>query len=253
MKKLSIATLLAILVALSLVAACATLPENVGRKETFAYPDTGDTLLGREVSREGSRASGRVRIPPAAQRPGRVRRPRRPGARRRAEHRRAVLPLPRRSRRPVIDLAAPSGGGPGSPGSPAGRRHGSCREGFRRGRPGQPPQRGSPHLQSLQPQDGQNVAIRDPHGIGDPPDAQQVVHGRRPGDHPGRPQHRQRIFRGGSGPRVRGPGRPRRRAGRPGRFDRLRPVLEQRTGLPRIGPDRQAPDAGRDRAEYGNS
>jgi len=36
--------------ALSLVTACATLPENVGRKETFAYPDTGDTRLGREIS-----------------------------------------------------------------------------------------------------------------------------------------------------------------------------------------------------------
>jgi putative cardiolipin synthase len=38
--------------ALSLVTACATLPENVGRKETFAYPDTVDTRLGREISRE---------------------------------------------------------------------------------------------------------------------------------------------------------------------------------------------------------
>ena len=51
MKNISTATLLAILVALSLVAACATLPENVGRKETFAYPDTGDTRLGREIQR----------------------------------------------------------------------------------------------------------------------------------------------------------------------------------------------------------
>jgi len=51
MKNISIATLLAILVALSLVAACATLPENVGRKETFAYPDTGETRLGREIQR----------------------------------------------------------------------------------------------------------------------------------------------------------------------------------------------------------
>jgi len=52
MKNISNATLLAILVALSLVTACATLPENVGRKETFAYPDTRDTHLGREYSRE---------------------------------------------------------------------------------------------------------------------------------------------------------------------------------------------------------
>jgi len=52
MKNISTATLLAILAALSLVAACATLPENVGRKETFAYPDTGDTRLGREIHRE---------------------------------------------------------------------------------------------------------------------------------------------------------------------------------------------------------
>jgi len=37
---------------LSLVTACATLPENAGRKETFAYPDTGDTRLGREIRRE---------------------------------------------------------------------------------------------------------------------------------------------------------------------------------------------------------
>jgi len=47
----SFPALLAALAALSLVAACATLPENVGRQETFAYPDTGDTLLGREISR----------------------------------------------------------------------------------------------------------------------------------------------------------------------------------------------------------
>ncbi len=52
MKIPSVATLLAILVALSLVTACATLPENVGRKETFAFPDTGGTHLGREFSRE---------------------------------------------------------------------------------------------------------------------------------------------------------------------------------------------------------
>jgi putative cardiolipin synthase len=38
--------------ALSLFTACATLPENVGRKETFAYPDTGDTRLGRKISIE---------------------------------------------------------------------------------------------------------------------------------------------------------------------------------------------------------
>jgi putative cardiolipin synthase len=54
MKIRSFPALLAVLAALSLAAACATLPENVGRKETFAYPDTGDTLLGREISREGA-------------------------------------------------------------------------------------------------------------------------------------------------------------------------------------------------------
>jgi putative cardiolipin synthase len=52
MKNRSFPARIAVLAALSLVAACATLPENVGRKETFAYPDTGDTLLGREISRE---------------------------------------------------------------------------------------------------------------------------------------------------------------------------------------------------------
>jgi len=50
--------LVAILAALSLVAACATLPENVGRKETFAYPDTGDTALGRSISREAAAHPG---------------------------------------------------------------------------------------------------------------------------------------------------------------------------------------------------
>jgi putative cardiolipin synthase len=54
MENRSFPALLAVLVALSLVTACATLPENVGRKETFAYPDTGDTLLGRAISREGA-------------------------------------------------------------------------------------------------------------------------------------------------------------------------------------------------------
>jgi len=52
MQYISIATRIAVLTALSLVTACATLPENVGRKETFAYPDTVDTRLGREISRE---------------------------------------------------------------------------------------------------------------------------------------------------------------------------------------------------------
>jgi putative cardiolipin synthase len=52
MEKKSFPFFLAGLVALSLVIGCATLPENVGRKETFAYPDTGDTLMGREVSRQ---------------------------------------------------------------------------------------------------------------------------------------------------------------------------------------------------------
>ena len=54
MKNRSFPALLAVLAALSLAAACATLPENVGRKETFAYSDTGDTRLGREISREGA-------------------------------------------------------------------------------------------------------------------------------------------------------------------------------------------------------
>jgi len=52
MNNIPIAKRFAVLMALSLVAACATLPENVGRKETFACPDTGDTRLGREISRE---------------------------------------------------------------------------------------------------------------------------------------------------------------------------------------------------------
>jgi len=39
---------------LLLAAACATLPENVGRKETFSFPATGDTLLGREFSRQAA-------------------------------------------------------------------------------------------------------------------------------------------------------------------------------------------------------
>ena len=50
--------IIGILMALSLVTACATLPENVGRKETFAYPDTGDTLLGREISRQAAAHPG---------------------------------------------------------------------------------------------------------------------------------------------------------------------------------------------------
>jgi putative cardiolipin synthase len=55
MKNQSYPMLLAILVVLSLVIACATLPENFGRKETFAYLDTGEeTLLGREISRQGA-------------------------------------------------------------------------------------------------------------------------------------------------------------------------------------------------------
>jgi putative cardiolipin synthase len=58
MKNRSIPALLAALVALSLAAACATLPENVGRKETFAYPDTGDTFLGRKIAPESQAHPG---------------------------------------------------------------------------------------------------------------------------------------------------------------------------------------------------
>jgi len=50
--------IIGILMALSLFTACATLPENVGRKEMFAYPDTGDTLLGREISRQAAAHPG---------------------------------------------------------------------------------------------------------------------------------------------------------------------------------------------------
>ena len=59
MKNRFFLVLLAVLAALSLVTACATLPENVGRKETFAYSDTGDTLLGREISRQGAAHPGK--------------------------------------------------------------------------------------------------------------------------------------------------------------------------------------------------
>jgi cardiolipin synthase C len=52
MKNMSIATRIAVLLALAFVNGCATLPENVGRRETFADPDTGDTHLGRSISRE---------------------------------------------------------------------------------------------------------------------------------------------------------------------------------------------------------
>ena len=55
---ISFSALLGILVALSLVTACATLPENFRRNETLAYPDTGDTLLGREVSRQAAAHPG---------------------------------------------------------------------------------------------------------------------------------------------------------------------------------------------------
>jgi cardiolipin synthase C len=54
MKNRSFPVLLAVLAALSLVIACATLPKNVGLEKTFAYPDTGNTLLGREFSRQGA-------------------------------------------------------------------------------------------------------------------------------------------------------------------------------------------------------
>ena len=56
--RISFSALFGILAALSLVAGCATLPENVGRKETFAYPETGDTLLGREISRKAAAQPG---------------------------------------------------------------------------------------------------------------------------------------------------------------------------------------------------
>ena len=50
MKIISFATRIAVLLALTFVSGCATLPENVNRTESFAYTDTGDTAIGREFA-----------------------------------------------------------------------------------------------------------------------------------------------------------------------------------------------------------
>jgi putative cardiolipin synthase len=50
MNNISFATRFAVLLALSFAGACATLPENVNRPESFAYTDTADTFLGKEFA-----------------------------------------------------------------------------------------------------------------------------------------------------------------------------------------------------------
>jgi putative cardiolipin synthase len=58
MKTRSFPAILSILATAFLACACATLPENVGRRETFTLADTGDTVLGRGIAREGSAHPG---------------------------------------------------------------------------------------------------------------------------------------------------------------------------------------------------
>ncbi len=42
-------TILQAVAGMILLCGCATLPENVNRPESFAYTDTGDTVIGRGV------------------------------------------------------------------------------------------------------------------------------------------------------------------------------------------------------------
>jgi putative cardiolipin synthase len=58
MKNIPFATVVTFLLAVSFATGCATLPENVGREETFAFPDTGDTHLGKNISAEGAAHPG---------------------------------------------------------------------------------------------------------------------------------------------------------------------------------------------------
>lgn len=47
-----------ILVFAVLLGACAKLPENTGRTESYAYTDTGETSLGVEISKRAQRHPG---------------------------------------------------------------------------------------------------------------------------------------------------------------------------------------------------
>ena len=64
-----------------------------------------------------------------------------------------------------------------------------------------------------------------------PPDAQQVVHRRQPGQHRRRPQHRQRVLRRRGRDRLRRSRRHRRRRCRARRVEGVRSLLEQRVRL----------------------
>ncbi|MCK7481121.1 MAG: hypothetical protein M0C28_30905 [Candidatus Moduliflexus flocculans] len=90
------------------------------------------------------------------------------------------------------------------------------------------------------------------HGLpaGEPADAQQVVHCRRPGVDRRRTKCRERVLRGGQRHRLLRPGRDRDGSGGPGCVEGVRPVLEQPVGLPG-GPDREACANRRDRVARG--
>ena len=67
------------------------------------------------------------------------------------------------------------------------------------------------------------------------PHAQQDVRGRQPGGHHRREEHRRRVLRRPGGGELRRHGPPRRGAGGAGPLPELRPVLEQRVGVPDRG------------------
>ena len=168
---------------------------NIGARRRSPMPTPVDTRLGEGDFPGRSRASsGRVRVPPAGERPGCLRGPGGIGEHRRAQIGRAVLSLPRRSGGPAVDLAAPPGGRPGRSGTPAGRRYGSGRSGHWGGRPGQPPHVEVRIFNPFSRKTGRTSQYVTRMGSVSRRMHDKSLHGRQSGDHPGRPQHRRRIL-----------------------------------------------------------
>ena len=202
-------------------------------------PDRVVRLAGHRghAARPGDRAGGRAASGADRNRadrrwPGRPRHALRDASRRHPVARHPDLHLACGQQRHAALRRGPAGGGARRARAPAARRreHAGAGSDLRAARcAAQHP------AQALQPVHEPGLArARLPRRLPSPQPAhaQQVVHGRQPGGDRRRPQHRRRVLRGGRGAGLRRHRRPRRRRRRACDLDRVRPLLEQRLGVP---------------------
>ena len=208
-------------------------------------PAAGDTSwpLPRRGSGEPPRG---IRLSHARQRHGRVRRPDGAGPGGRSHPGPPVLHLPHRLHGQADPPRRPGGRAARRARAHPGRRHDGEGQGRRDRRPLRAPARRGAGVQPFRRAVVDRLAAQRRLGFrqGQPPDAQQDVRGRQPGGHHRRQEHRRRVLRRRGRGELRRHGPARRGSGGAGALPELRPVLEQRVGVP----DRGVPhDGGRPR------